>query len=75
MTLVRISDSRMLSTLAADLAERPDVVATVVSRHSIRVSILGSYNRDALRIATYLRIRAWEDAQRSRGKDVRVEID
>jgi hypothetical protein len=75
MTLIRISDSTLLATLLADLAERPDVVATAVSDESIRVSILGSYNHEALRIATYLRIRAWEAAQHARGIDVRVEID
>jgi hypothetical protein len=61
--------------LLADLGERPDVVATVVSPESIRVSILGSYNHEALRLATYLRIRAWEAAQHARGIDVHVEID
>jgi hypothetical protein len=74
MTLIRISDSTLLATLLADLGERPDVVATVVSEDSIRVSILGSYNHEALRTATYLRIRAWEAAQHARGVDVRVEI-
>jgi hypothetical protein len=75
MTLIRISDSALLATLLADLGERPDLVATVVSPESIRISILGSYNHDALRVATYLRIRAWEAAQHARGVDVHVEID
>jgi hypothetical protein len=75
MTLIRISDSTLLATLLADLGERPDLVATAVSATSIQVSILGSYNHKALRIATYLRIRAWEAAQHARGIDVRVEIE
>jgi hypothetical protein len=75
MTLIRISDSALLATLLADLRARPDLVATVISDNTIRVSILGSYNHEALRIATYLRIRAWEAAQHARGIDVNVEIE
>ena len=75
MTLIRISDSTLLATLVADLGQRPDLVATAVSDTSIRVSILGSYNHEAQRIAAYLRIRAWEAAQHARGIDVHVELE
>jgi hypothetical protein len=75
MTLIRISDPALLATLLADLEARPDVVTTPVSDTSIRVSILGSYNHEAQRIAAYLRIRAWEAAQHARGIDVRVELE
>jgi hypothetical protein len=75
MALVRISDPALLATLVADLNARADVVATVIGDDLINVSILGSYNGDALRVATYLRIRAWEAAQHARGSDVRVEIE
>lgn len=75
MALVRISDSNLLAELVADLNERADVVATVVGDDLVNVSILGSYSGDALRVATYLRIRAWEAAQHARGHDVRVEIE
>jgi hypothetical protein len=36
---------------------------------------MGSYSSDAMRLATLLRIRAWEAAQRSRGIDVYVDIE
>jgi len=75
MALIRISDPKLLATLVADLNMRADVVATVVAEDAVRVSILGSYNGDALRIATYLRIRAWEAVQQSRGVDVHVELE
>jgi hypothetical protein len=38
------------------------------------VHIVGSYGEEGMRIATYLRLRAWEAAQRSRGVEVSVEI-
>ncbi len=75
MTTIRISDKSMLELLLADLTARPDVVADVVSPDSLRISILGSFNRDALRLATLLRVRAWEAAQRSRGHDVYVDLE
>jgi hypothetical protein len=75
MTLIRISDSTLLATLVADLGQRPDLVATAVSDTSVRVSILGSYNHEAQRIAAFLRIRAWEAAQHARGIDVHVELE
>jgi hypothetical protein len=75
MTVIRISDSTLLATMLADLGDRPDVVTTPISETSVRVSILGSYNHEAQRIAAYLRIRAWEAAQHARGVDVRVELE
>ena len=41
----------------------------------IRVSVLGSYSAEGMRVAIYLRVRAWESAQQARGVDVRVELD
>jgi hypothetical protein len=75
MALVRISDPDLLATLVSDLNDRADIVATVLDDDLVNVSILGSYNGDALRVATYLRIRAWEAAQHARGHDVRVELE
>jgi hypothetical protein len=75
MTTIRISEVTLLPELLADIRSRRDLVADVIGVDTIRVSILGSYNRDALRMATFLRVRAWETAQRSRGVDVSVEVD
>jgi hypothetical protein len=38
------------------------------------VSLLGSYREDAMRLALYLRLRAWEAGQRARGNDVRLDL-
>lgn len=74
MTLVRISDPSLLDLLCADLRSRGDIVAEAIDDDTIQVDILGSYSLEGMRMATELRLRAWEEAQRARGMDVRVEI-
>jgi hypothetical protein len=74
VTLVRISDPSLLDLLCADLRSRGDIVAETVDDDTIQVDILGSYSLEGMRMATELRLRAWEEAQRARGMDVRVEI-
>jgi hypothetical protein len=36
----------------------------------VSLSLLGSYASDAMRMELYLRVRAWEAAQRSKGVEV-----
>ena len=74
VTLLRISDPGLLDLLRADLLSRGDIVAEVVDEDTLRVDILGSYGVEGMRMATELRLRAWEEAQRARGVDVHVEI-
>ena len=69
--LVTISDPTYLLALRAHLAARADCVATAVGPDALDVTILGSYNVDAMDLETQLRIRAWEEAQRAQGIDVR----
>jgi hypothetical protein len=75
MTTVKISEPALLDDLLADLHTRPDMVADVVGPDVIEVTILGSYNSGAMRLATFLRIRAWEAGQRACGVDVHVELE
>ena len=42
--------------------------------NEVRVSLLGSYRDDAMRLELYLRLRAWEAAQRANGSEVRLEL-
>jgi hypothetical protein len=70
--LVRVSDPCLLPALRAHLAERTDCVVTAVRADGLDVTILGSYSTEAMDMETQLRVRAWEEAQRSRGIDVRV---
>jgi hypothetical protein len=74
VTLVRISDPSLLDLLCADLRSRGDIVAEVVDEDTLQVDILGSYGVEGMRMATELRLRVWEEAQRARGVDVHVEI-
>jgi hypothetical protein len=47
-------------------------VVEQVSETEVEVSLLGSYQEDALRMELYLRLRAWEVAHHTSG--VRVDI-
>jgi hypothetical protein len=75
MTIIKISDPALLELLLADLRDRPDVIAEVAGPDRLRVSVLGSYNQSAMRMAILLRVRAWEAAQRARGFDVEVDLE
>jgi hypothetical protein len=74
MPEIRISDPNLIDELVADLRERPDIVVERVGDDRLLVSILGSYGTTGMRLVTFLRLRAWEEAQRARGRDVSVEI-
>ena len=75
MTTVRINDPSLLGLLVADLLDRPDVIAEEIGPDRVSVSLLGSYNAQAMRLAIELRLRAWEAAQRARGLDVELELE
>jgi hypothetical protein len=74
MPLVRISDPSLIELLCADLQAPGDVVAEPAGGNLIEVDIVGSYGEEGMRLATLLRVQAWEAAQRARGIDVTVEI-
>jgi hypothetical protein len=46
--------------------------ARISCAYEVSLSLLGSYASDAMRIELYLRVRAWEAAQRSRGVGVEL---
>jgi len=75
MTTVRIDDPALLPDLLQDLGESLAVVAERVGDDAAELSIVGSYNADAMRLVLYLRIRAWEAAQHARGVPVHVELE
>jgi len=75
MTILRLNDASLVDQLLDDLKSRPDVVAQVVAPNRIRISLLGSYSAEAMRIAIMLRVRAWEAVQRARGIVAEVEIE
>jgi hypothetical protein len=75
MPTIRLNDPSLVDDLLADLRSRGDILAEEIGPGAIRVSVLGSYSAEGMRVAIYLHVRAWEAAQRSRGVDVQVELD
>lgn len=75
MTLVRTNSSAATALLVAYLTAATDIAVEPVGALEVRVSLLGSYREDAMRLALYLRLRAWEAAQRAEGNDVRLDLD
>jgi hypothetical protein len=69
---LRVSNPAFIPDLLEFLRSRADVVAEEVSDDEVDVSLVGSYNSDAMQMELYLRVRAWEAGRRS--SDVVVEI-
>ena len=67
MTIVRTNSSAATQLLLAYLSAITDIAAEPLGAQEVRVSLLGSYREDAMRLALYLRLRAWEAGQRAEG--------
>ena len=75
MTIVRTNSSAVTRLLLAYLSAISDIAAESVDDCEVRVSLLGSYREDAMQLALYLRLRAWEAGQRAEGVDVQLDLD
>lgn len=75
MTIVRTNSSAATRLLLAYLGAVSDIAAEELGACEVRVSLLGSYREDAMLLALYLRLRAWEAGQRAEGVDVKLELD
>jgi hypothetical protein len=64
---LRVSNPALIPDLLEFLRSRADVVAEEVGNDEVDVSLLGSYNSDAMHMELYLRVRAWEAGRRSSG--------
>jgi hypothetical protein len=73
--IFRVSDPTVLSDLLEGLAARHDCLAEVIGPNRLSVSVLGSYNTDALELEVKLRIRAWQAARSARGVEVDIVLD
>ena len=69
---IRLSSADLLDDLLESLRAEPSAVVEQVSDDEVEVSLLGSYQQDALRLQLELRLRAWEATHHARG--VRVEV-
>ena len=56
----------------ADVDPRADAVVCRKRDDEVEVSLLGSYNSDAMRLELYLRIRAWEAGWRPTGVEIEL---
>jgi hypothetical protein len=74
MTRIRTSDEIAAQALIDHLKDQGDVVAELVEPNELELTVLGSFARDPMRLEIFLRIRAWEAAERARGRDVHAEI-
>jgi hypothetical protein len=75
MTLVRTNSSEATRLLLAYLGTASDIAVEPVGERELRISLLGSYREDAMRLALYLRLRAWEAGRRAEGFDVKLELE
>jgi hypothetical protein len=69
---VRTTGPEQLDELIGFLETETDATIQRVSDDEAEVCLLGSYNRDAMRMELYLRLRAWEAGRRAR--DAHVDI-
>ena len=69
---LRLGNPALIPDLVEFLRSRADVVAEEVSDDEVEVSLLGSYNSDAMRLELYLRVRAWEAGRRSTGVEIEL---
>jgi hypothetical protein len=69
---LRVSNPALIRDLLEFLRSRVDVVAEEVSVDEVDVSLVGSYNADAMHMELYLRVRAWEAGRRSTGAEVEL---
>ncbi len=69
---LRVSNPALLPDLIEFLRSRLDAVAKQVSDDEVEVSLVGSYNADAMRMELYLRVRAWEAGRRAAGVEVEL---
>lgn len=69
---IRVSDAAVADELIEFLESRVDAIVERLNNRELQVSLLGSYNRDAMRMELYLRIRAWESARRAAGAQVEI---
>jgi len=69
---LRVTDPALVPELIEFLQARVDVVAAQVGDDEVEVSLLGSYNNDAMRMELYLRVRAWEAGRIAGGATVEI---
>ncbi|HET7137315.1 MAG TPA: hypothetical protein VFI04_03080 [Gaiellaceae bacterium] len=74
MTILRLDNGLAAELLLAHLRDSTDVAAQALDAVTLRVSLVGSYRAETMELELLLRVRAWQEALRSKGVDVEVEL-
>jgi hypothetical protein len=69
---VRVTSPELVGDLLGFLASEPSTTVQRVSSDELEVSLLGSYDVDAMRMELYLRLRAWEAGRRASGAEAEI---
>ena len=75
MTIIRLNDSEAATSLLAHLHAQQDVWVDRIDDERLRASLFGSYSAEAMHLELHLRVRAWEAAERARGRAVALEFE
>ena len=74
MTIIQLNNAQAAAALHAHLQAQGDLSVEEVAPDRLRVSLLGSYHQDAMRLELLLRIRAWQAAEHARGNTVTAQL-
>jgi hypothetical protein len=74
LTILRLDNGLAAELLLAHLRDSTDVAAQALDAVTLRVSLVGSYRAETMELELLLRVRAWQEALRSKGVDVEVEL-
>lgn len=69
---IRLSSAGLLDELLEFLQAEPSAVVEQVSDDEVEVTLLGSYQQDALRMQLELRLKAWEATHSAPGAHVEI---
>ena len=75
MTIIRFDDAEAAAALFRHLRGQQDLAVEWAAPNRLRVSVLGSYSDEAMRLELTLRLRAWQEAERARGRQAAVIVD
>jgi hypothetical protein len=74
MTILRLDNSLAAELLLAHLRDSTDVAAEAIDPLTLRASLVGSYRAETMDMELVLRVRAWQEALRTKGVEVAVEL-
>lgn len=74
VTIIELDSADAAAALLWHLRGQEDVAVDIAAPNRLRASVIGSYGVAAMQLELALRVRAWEEAERARGRSVGVVI-